>query len=106
MVKGFAPPPAAPAAEGGGGADGNLMSSFGEPRTEALTKKQGGAWVAYNRGQFSRVYPAGWRVDSSNYDPVPAWCCGCQIVALNYQVSRACLLSSTLAGIASTLSSA
>ncbi|CAM9985359.1 unnamed protein product [Ectocarpus sp. 8 AP-2014] len=36
---------------------------------------------------MSRIYPAGSRVDSSNYDPVPSWNVGSQIVALNYQTS-------------------
>jgi hypothetical protein len=31
------------------------------------------------------VYPAGTRVDSSNYDPRPHWSMGCQMVALNFQ---------------------
>ena len=34
---------------------------------------------------FSRIYPRGSRVNSSNYDPVPLWLAGCQLVALNYQ---------------------
>jgi hypothetical protein len=34
-----------------------------------------------------RIYPRGSRVNSSNYDPVPLWLAGCQLVALNYQVS-------------------
>lgn len=34
---------------------------------------------------LGRVYPKGARVDSSNYDPMLGWLCGCQIVALNYQ---------------------
>ena len=32
-----------------------------------------------------RVYPAGWRIQSGNYDPNLAWESGCQMVALNYQ---------------------
>lgn len=39
----------------------------------------------YNRNQLSRVYPKGQRIDSSNYDPMPIWCCGSQMLALNYQ---------------------
>lgn len=34
---------------------------------------------------LSRVYPKGQRIDSSNYNPVPFWNVGCQMVALNYQ---------------------
>ena len=33
----------------------------------------------------SRIYPKGTRVDSSNYNPAPAWAAGAQLVALNYQ---------------------
>lgn len=28
---------------------------------------------------LSRIYPAGWRTDSSNYSPVEMWNGGCQI---------------------------
>ncbi|CAN0057558.1 unnamed protein product, partial [Laminaria digitata] len=42
-------------------------------------------WVLYNARNMSRIYPGGTRVDSSNYDPVPSWNVGSQIVALNYQ---------------------
>lgn len=38
-----------------------------------------------------RVFPAGTRIDSSNYNPVLAWNHGCQMVALNMQVSSFCL---------------
>jgi phosphatidylinositol phospholipase C delta len=34
---------------------------------------------------YSRVYPKGSRVDSSNYLPVASWAAGNQLVALNYQ---------------------
>lgn len=61
------------------------MSSFGESKCFKLIEKHGGAMIQYNIKQFSRTYPKGKRVDSSNYNPVPAWTCGCQMVALNYQ---------------------
>ncbi|CAM9357091.1 unnamed protein product [Ectocarpus sp. 6 AP-2014] len=65
----------------------NEMSAFGEPKTEKLLKKSPEDWVVYNARNMSRIYPAGSRVDSSNYDPVPSWNVGSQIVALNYQTS-------------------
>lgn len=34
---------------------------------------------------YSRIYPSGTRVDSSNADPIIAWSAGNQLVALNYQ---------------------
>lgn len=39
----------------------------------------------YTRNMLIRTYPAGTRTDSSNYNPVPMWCGGCQVVALNFQ---------------------
>ena len=56
------------------------MSSFGES-TAIKYSQQGVAakYVAYNYKQISRTYPAGIRVDSSNYDPTPMWNTGCQI---------------------------
>lgn len=39
----------------------------------------------YNLTCFSRIYPMGKRVNSSNYDPFRMWNCGSQMVALNYQ---------------------
>lgn len=41
--------------------------------------------LEYNRTALTRVYPSGARVDSSNFDPCPAWKLGCQMVALNFQ---------------------
>ncbi|KAG5466045.1 hypothetical protein LSCM4_01182 [Leishmania orientalis] len=38
-----------------------------------------------NTRMLSRIYPAGTRIDSSNYDPLPMWRLGCQLVALNWQ---------------------
>jgi len=44
-------------------------------------------FIGYNGRLLARIYPKGTRIDSSNYDPVPSWNCGAQIVALNYQTS-------------------
>ena len=32
-----------------------------------------------------RTYPAGMRIDSSNFNPIPMWASGIQLTALNYQ---------------------
>ena len=37
--------------------------------------------------KLTRIYPAGKRINSSNYDPCMAWACGAQLVALNYQTA-------------------
>jgi len=61
------------------------MSSFSEGKISKFLSKTATEYVEYNRYQISRIYPKGSRVNSSNYDPVPSWNCGAQIVALNYQ---------------------
>jgi phosphatidylinositol phospholipase C delta len=61
------------------------MSSFAEGKLVKTVKNDPVGFTDYNTRQLSRIYPKGMRIDSSNYDPVPAWCCGSQIVALNYQ---------------------
>lgn len=65
----------------------NTMSSFKEPQAFKLTGD--GAEVKkfnqYNKRQISRVYPAGKRIDSSNFEPQQLWNAGIQLVALNLQ---------------------
>ena len=63
------------------------MSSFVETRIEKIVKNkfQANAFVNYSNKQISRVYPKGQRMDSSNYDPMPMWNAGSQLVSLNYQ---------------------
>lgn len=64
------------------------MTSFSELKAEKVcTKKdnKGRQYMNYNMRQFSRIYPKGQRIDSSNYDPIPPWNCGSHMLALNYQ---------------------
>ncbi|XP_071504089.1 1-phosphatidylinositol 4,5-bisphosphate phosphodiesterase gamma-1-like [Diadema antillarum] len=62
------------------------MSSFPETRVERyMLPGKSKVLLKYNRMQVSRTYPKGQRIDSSNYDPIPIWHCGCQMVSLNYQ---------------------
>lgn len=61
------------------------MSSFSETVALNLVYNEGPDFVAHNRKHVSRIYPKGTRTDSTNYDPVPYWNVGCQLVALNYQ---------------------
>uniref|UniRef100_A0A4W3HJI4 Phosphoinositide phospholipase C n=1 Tax=Callorhinchus milii TaxID=7868 RepID=A0A4W3HJI4_CALMI len=44
-------------------------------------------FVCHNTWQLSRVYPSGFRTDSSNFSPQEMWNAGCQIVALNFQTA-------------------
>ncbi|KAL8594295.1 hypothetical protein ACOMHN_000997 [Nucella lapillus] len=66
------------------------MSSFPETKAEKYVNKNKtkvllDSFGTYHHNQLSRVYPKGQRVDSSNYNPVPIWNCGSQLLALNYQ---------------------
>lgn len=66
------------------------MHSIGESKIAKIVDKSANSpflWRKYNVGHMTRTYPAGKRVDSSNYDPVFAWSMGCQMVALNFQTS-------------------
>uniref|UniRef100_A0AAQ5YX00 Phosphoinositide phospholipase C n=1 Tax=Amphiprion ocellaris TaxID=80972 RepID=A0AAQ5YX00_AMPOC len=63
------------------------MSSFKEAKAVTLAEESANAYVRHNVEKLSRIYPAGKRTDSSNYDPVPLWNAGCQIVALNFQTT-------------------
>ena len=61
------------------------MSSFSETAGHGHLSSSSIEMVQYNKRQFSRIYPKGGRVDSSNYNPFVFWAAGCQLVALNYQ---------------------
>ncbi|KAJ6659344.1 hypothetical protein lerEdw1_019215 [Lerista edwardsae] len=63
----------------------NEMTSFGEGKAWKLAQESGTNFIRHNVRHLSRIYPAGWRTDSSNYNPVDMWNVGCQIVALNFQ---------------------
>jgi hypothetical protein len=71
------------------------MHSIGETKigkilqADAANSKK---WREYNAHHMTRTYPAGARVDSSNYNPVVAWAMGCQMVALNFQTSDSPLM--------------
>ena len=64
------------------------MHSFSEPKILKILNKSSDSaslWKEYNKDHMSRTYPAGGRVDSSNYNPLVAWSVGSQLVALNFQ---------------------
>lgn len=61
------------------------MSSFKESKAFQLAETSATGFIHHNMDKLSRIYPAGSRTDSSNYNPVPMWNVGCQIVALNFQ---------------------
>ena len=63
------------------------MSSLDETKASQLVSSRSTAekFIKHNQVYLSRIYPKGTRVNSSNYDPIPLWLAGCQMVALNYQ---------------------
>ncbi|CAI9540028.1 unnamed protein product, partial [Staurois parvus] len=63
------------------------MSSLTESKSLKLTNDTANSFIRHNTRQLTRIYPDGWRTDSSNYSPVDMWNVGCQIVALNFQTS-------------------
>ncbi|XP_053293140.1 1-phosphatidylinositol 4,5-bisphosphate phosphodiesterase delta-1b isoform X1 [Pleuronectes platessa] len=63
------------------------MSSFKEGIAMKLAEESANAYIRHNEDKLSRIYPAGSRTNSSNYNPVPLWNAGCQIVALNFQTT-------------------
>ncbi|XP_053696518.1 1-phosphatidylinositol 4,5-bisphosphate phosphodiesterase epsilon-1-like [Sabethes cyaneus] len=60
-------------------------SSLNEASAKKLCRKDPLALIAHTETQLIRTYPAGLRIDSSNFNPVFFWSFGFQMVALNYQ---------------------
>merc|ERR1712062_81670 len=61
------------------------ISSLNEDKARSLIESQEIDFIKHNVWQLVRIYPKGTRFKSSNYNPVPMWNVGCQVVALNYQ---------------------
>ncbi|XP_060600026.1 1-phosphatidylinositol 4,5-bisphosphate phosphodiesterase eta-2-like isoform X4 [Ruditapes philippinarum] len=59
--------------------------SLVEKKISKLLDSEIDAVSRYTRSVLIRTYPDGTRTNSSNYNPVPMWCGGCQVVALNFQ---------------------
>lgn len=59
--------------------------SFVETRLQSSSSIINSDFIKFNHKNFSRVYPKGSRVESSNYNPFPWWSGGSQLVALNLQ---------------------
>ncbi|KAF8937226.1 Phospholipase C [Haplosporangium gracile] len=59
--------------------------SFSERVSLRLAKQTLQEYINMNKSHLTRVYPAGFRINSTNYDPHHHWAGGCQVVALNYQ---------------------
>ncbi|XP_053175019.1 1-phosphatidylinositol 4,5-bisphosphate phosphodiesterase zeta-1-like [Scomber japonicus] len=60
-------------------------TSMAEKKARKLVKVSGPDFVKHNQKFLSRIYPAGSRTSSSNYNPQEFWNIGSQLVALNFQ---------------------
>ncbi|XP_056157049.1 1-phosphatidylinositol 4,5-bisphosphate phosphodiesterase delta-4 [Lampris incognitus] len=63
------------------------VSSFTESKARKHLRDAGTEFVHHNSRQLTRVYPSGFRTDSSNFNPQEMWNAGCQFVALNFQTA-------------------
>ncbi|KAJ3161074.1 1-phosphatidylinositol 4,5-bisphosphate phosphodiesterase delta-4 [Geranomyces michiganensis] len=63
----------------------DYMCSLSEKKSLELLAKQRSEYTAHTSRWLTRIYPAGLRITSSNYDPVPHWAGGAQMVAMNVQ---------------------
>ena len=61
------------------------MSSISETKIMGMVARNHTTIISHCQRQLVRVYPAATRFDSSNYNAIPIFDAGCQIVALNYQ---------------------
>ncbi|TPX46558.1 phosphoinositide phospholipase C [Synchytrium endobioticum] len=61
------------------------MIVYSEGKALPLVKSHRSEFLEYNCKKLSRVYPALIRITSSNFDPMPLWYSGIQMVAMNYQ---------------------
>ncbi|XP_029991633.1 1-phosphatidylinositol 4,5-bisphosphate phosphodiesterase zeta-1-like [Sphaeramia orbicularis] len=61
------------------------ITSMEENKARELVKASGANFVQHNHRFLTRVYPAGARIFSSNYNPQEFWNVGSQLVALNFQ---------------------
>ncbi|XP_075883519.1 1-phosphatidylinositol 4,5-bisphosphate phosphodiesterase zeta-1-like isoform X2 [Nelusetta ayraudi] len=60
-------------------------TSMAEKKARKLVKSSGAEFIQHNQRFLSRIYPAGSRTSSSNYNPQEFWNVGSQLVALNFQ---------------------
>lgn len=63
------------------------ISSINEEKISKFLKEKETEIIDFHRKYFTRIYPSGKRVDSSNYDPIDAFNAGSQLIALNVQTA-------------------
>ena len=64
------------------------VCSLTEKKSLSLINRGKLAYVKHNEKRFSRIYPIGTRINSSNFNPQPHWNAGAQIVAMNWQTTQ------------------
>ncbi|XP_078260285.1 inactive phospholipase C-like protein 1 isoform X2 [Rhinoraja longicauda] len=62
------------------------ICNFSEAEARILANDFPGDFVNHNKRFLSRVFPAFVGIESSNLNPQEFWNCGCQLVAVNYQI--------------------
>lgn len=63
------------------------ISSLSEDKVIKNLQTNEEEFINHNKWTFTRTYPGGLRIDSSNYDPMPAFISGSQVIALNFQTN-------------------
>lgn len=61
------------------------ICSLSEAKVANLIANRGPELAAFHRQFLTRIYPHGLRIASGNYNPLPSWLTGAQVVALNFQ---------------------
>ena len=62
------------------GTTGNVLS-FSEIRAHQVIQQKSEQLMVYNQKQLTRIYPSAYRIDSSNFNPLPYWNAGRQLGA-------------------------
>ncbi|EDL35393.1 phospholipase C, eta 1, isoform CRA_a [Mus musculus] len=74
------------------GTTGNVLS-FSETRAHQVVQQKSEQFMIYNQKQLTRIYPSAYRIDSSNFNPLPYWNAGCQLGVYDPRGVVLCLLS-------------
>ena len=61
------------------------VPSLNEHTAKKLCRKSPLPVISFTESQLMRSYPAGMRIDSSNFNPLTFWAFGLQMAAINYQ---------------------
>ena len=64
------------------------MLSHCENKSKGRIQSEPQKYIKFTTQNMVRVYPHGFRINSSNFSPLEHWAVGAQLVALNYQSSN------------------